>query len=69
MGPRDPEGQELPQSTRPRPRCAACRDVIGVYEPLVHVLGDLAWRTSLAAEPAVTAAGGDLYHADCYEGS
>jgi hypothetical protein len=38
-----------------------------VYEPLVHVLGNLAWRTSLAAEPGVATAGGERYHAYCYE--
>jgi len=41
--------------------------VIGVYEPLVHVFGDFVWRTSRAAEPGVTSAEGELYHADCYE--
>ncbi|MGO9906468.1 MAG: hypothetical protein ACLPY3_12230 [Solirubrobacteraceae bacterium] len=40
--------------------------MVGVYEPLVHVLGDLVWRTSLAAKPGVALAGGERYHADCY---
>jgi hypothetical protein len=62
----DPERPESPLSTGQRLRCASCRDVIGVYEPLVHVLEDLAWQTSLAAEPAVAMAGGEHYHADCY---
>jgi hypothetical protein len=62
----DPERPESPPSTRQRLRCAVCRDVIGVYEPLVHVLEDLAWHTSLAAEPAVAMAAGEHYHADCY---
>jgi len=43
--------------------------VIGVYEPLVHVLGDLAWHTSRAAEPGVVCAEGELYHAECYQRS
>jgi hypothetical protein len=62
----DPERPESPPSVARRLRCAVCRDVIGVYEPLVHVLEDLAWRTSLAAEPGVASAGGEHYHADCY---
>jgi hypothetical protein len=62
----EPERPESPLSTGQRPRCVLCRDVIGVYEPLVHLLDDLAWRTSLAAEPGVATAGGELYHADCY---
>ena len=63
----DPRRPESPSSPEWRPRCVACVDVIGVYEPLVHVLGDLIWRTSRAAEPGVVCAGGKLYHADCYE--
>lgn len=63
----DPERSVPPPATVPRPRCVACLDIIGVYEPLVHVLGNLAWRTSVAAEPGVATAGGERYHADCYE--
>jgi hypothetical protein len=62
-----PEDHESPQSTVQWTRCAACLDVIGVYEPLVHALGDLTWRTSRAAEPRVVAAEGELYHLDCYK--
>jgi len=58
---------DSPPTAESRPRCAACADVIGVYEPLVHVFGDFVWRTSRAAEPGVTSAEGELYHADCYE--
>jgi hypothetical protein len=51
-----------------RPRCAHCRDVIGAYEPLVRVVGDLAERTSRAARPDIVAhPHGRLYHAVCYE--
>jgi hypothetical protein len=49
------------------PRCTACDDVIGVYEPLVHTFGGLARRTSRAVEPGVFAAGGESYHLGCYE--
>jgi hypothetical protein len=62
----EPDRPKSPLSTGQRLLCTACRDVIGVYEPLVHVLEDLAWRTSLAAEPGIAAAGGEHYHADCY---
>jgi len=65
----DPEHPRLPVSSAERPRCVRCRDVIGVYEPLVHVLGDLAWHTSRAAEPGVVCAEGELYHAECYQRS
>jgi hypothetical protein len=47
--------------------CAECMDVIGVYEPLIHVGEDgTARRTSRAAEPAVKHALGSVYHAGCY---
>jgi hypothetical protein len=50
-----------------RRRCADCGDVIGVYEPLVHVIGATARRTSLAANPETCSQDGDCYHAGCYE--
>lgn len=49
------------------PRCGECDDVIGVYEPLIHLSGGAAWRTSRAAEPAVSCSSGQCYHLDCYE--
>lgn len=48
-------------------RCVACGDVIGVYEPLVHVLGDLVSQTSRAAHPGISTAAGHRYHLACYE--
>ena len=48
------------------PRCGACRDVIGVYEPLVYVSDGLARQTSLAAEPQIERAGAGCYHLGCY---
>ena len=50
----------------PFPRCGACRDVIGVYEPMVHVFDGLARRTSLAAEPQIECSGDGCYHLGCY---
>ena len=49
------------------PRCAACGEIIGVYEPLVHVAGRLVRQTSRAAEPDACFSGGACYHAACYE--
>ena len=47
-------------------RCAGCGDVIGVYEPLVHVVGAVARRTSRAADPDLARAErGSCYHLDC----
>jgi hypothetical protein len=51
----------------PPPSCARCGEVIGVYEPLVEVLAELARHTSRAAEPEVCTTGGPCYHRACYE--
>ncbi|MFI5004164.1 MAG: hypothetical protein ACHQE6_04040 [Solirubrobacterales bacterium] len=50
-----------------RLRCRLCGDVIGVYEPLVMLLGGHPLRTSLAAEPSLAGAVGDAYHGGCYD--
>jgi hypothetical protein len=47
------------------PRCGACKDVIGVYEPLMHLNGGSATRSSRAAEPEICSSG-ECYHFDCY---
>jgi hypothetical protein len=57
---------EMQVSRRP-PKCVACGKAIGVYELLIHVLGDLMRRTSRGAEPEVCSLGGTCYHADCYD--
>lgn len=49
-----------------RPRCQACEDVIGVYEPLVHLGDGFATRTSRAAEPEICSSG-QCFHLECYE--
>jgi hypothetical protein len=50
------------------PRCTYCGGVIGVYEPLVQVLGDAVLTTSRAADPNLSPGSpGRLYHALCYE--
>ena len=46
------------------PRCAACGEVIGVYEPLVHLVGGTAHTTSRAADPDIVRAR-PVYHLAC----
>lgn len=41
--------------------------MIGVYEPLVHLAGDVATHTSRAAEPGISDETGRVYHLACYE--
>jgi hypothetical protein len=55
------------ESLHSRPRCMDCGELIGVYEPLMHVIDDIPRRTSRAAEPDVGRSAGDCYHAGCYE--
>jgi hypothetical protein len=47
-------------------RCSDCEEVIGVYEPLVLVMGGHARTTSRAAEPKLQSSFGTYYHRDCY---
>ena len=47
-------------------RCARCGEVIGVYEPLVHVLDGIADTTSRAASPEIAHTRGAVYHAACH---
>lgn len=42
--------------------------MIGVYEPLVHVVDGQARETSRAAEHVEWCPAGPCYHADCYAG-
>lgn len=54
---------------RERPRCAACGEALGVYEPLIQDVGDgLPVRTSLLRLSADARAGAtrSLFHADCH---
>lgn len=48
------------------PRCTVCDDIIGVYEPLMHLGGDVATRSSRAVEPEICSSG-RCYHLACYE--
>lgn len=54
------------ESAHALPRCARCGDVIGVYDPLVHVAGETARGTSRAAEPDIATLAGRIYHDECY---
>jgi hypothetical protein len=47
-------------------RCARCGELIGVYEPLVHVIGETVRRTSRAADPEIATQTGCFYHDGCY---
>lgn len=51
-----------------RLRCNFCGDVIGVYEPLMHVFGGTTRPTSRAADPGLSLAAGEHYHLACYDG-
>jgi hypothetical protein len=47
-------------------RCARCGEVIGVYEPLVHVVDGVAQKTSRAADPEIVhARTGAVFHLAC----
>jgi hypothetical protein len=61
------EGSANHPSFRGVPRCGACDDVIGVYEPLVRVLEASVRRTSRAADPLLPSPGERWYHLGCYE--
>jgi hypothetical protein len=50
----------------PWPRCVACGERIGVYEPAVWVIGSIARASSQAADPGLAAAYDRAFHADCY---
>ncbi|HTU78439.1 MAG TPA: hypothetical protein VMF09_06740 [Solirubrobacteraceae bacterium] len=47
-------------------RCRRCGVVIGVYEPLVRLVGGRAHETSRMLEPDLADADGRCYHAACY---
>ena len=66
MRPRDPERPDVDRTPRGI-RCAACLDVIGVYEALVRLASGVASHTSRAAEPGIADDSGRVYHLACYE--
>ena len=48
------------------PRCRHCKDVIGVYEPIVVVRDGDPRRTSRAAEQDLASDISECYHSACY---
>ncbi len=46
--------------------CVRCRDVIGVYEPLIVWASGAIRETSRAAEPELGGPGAEYYHLDCH---
>ena len=50
----------------PRPRCRACADVIGAYEPMVLETPHGPRHTSLAAEPDLYGSESRCFHRACY---
>jgi hypothetical protein len=49
----------------PNPKCEHCNEVIGVYEPMIVVVGEEVCETSRAAEPSVASGPGERYHRTC----
>jgi hypothetical protein len=47
-------------------RCHQCRDVIGVYEPMIVLADGQARNTSRAAEPDDREPVGECYHRACF---
>ncbi len=48
-------------------RCIHCRELIGVYEPIIILSGADARVTSRAAEPQLSHERSDCYHRHCWE--
>jgi hypothetical protein len=48
--------------------CPGCGQLIGVYEPIVHVVAGIAHKTSRAADPHLAQSRtGACYHLACWE--
>lgn len=47
--------------------CRHCGQVIGVYEPLIRLVGGRAQETSRVLDPEVAEVDGCCYHRACYE--
>jgi hypothetical protein len=49
-----------------RLRCHYCRNVIGIYEPMITFIDGLALETSRTAEPDAGNRDTECYHKACY---
>jgi len=58
--------REGERNSAERPRCPVCNDIVGVYEPLIHLFDGFAIRSSRAAEPEICSTG-HCFHLACYE--
>lgn len=59
---------QRPAGQRPAlPRCPHCKDVIGVYEPVVVEVANGVCETSLAADPWVYGSAHPCFHRSCFE--
>jgi hypothetical protein len=64
---RDRLARSSPQAATSAPlRCRHCREVIGIYEPLLVLVEGQAHETSRAAKPDAGANGEECYHHGCY---
>ena len=54
-------------AVRERMACHRCKDVIGVYEPMVVLADGRVRETSLAREPGVRASDHECYHRACFD--
>ena len=50
----------------PQLKCEHCNAVIGVYGPMIVVVGEEVLETSRAAEPSVASGPGERYHRTCF---
>jgi len=50
----------------PEMRCDHCREIIGVYEPMIVRIEDEDHRTSQAADPSRALEAHQRFHSDCY---
>jgi len=57
---------EIPPMPAPIPKCDHCGEPIGVYEPMIAMIGEEARETSRAAEPSTVSASTARYHRSCY---
>jgi hypothetical protein len=50
-----------------QPRCHRCGETVGVYEPMVALVEDVACVSSRAAQPQLSDIATRCYHRACYD--